>query len=164
MHSPTWLSRAAAAVHRWPLFALVLTLTIGGVLASSAAFTTGATLFQGIGGIAPFTGLAAIVAPPPTLDITGVATNHSSVKIFVRPFAGAADYRVYDVNTPNDVKYAGSAYMIAGPSCPGYACNAHFASTDGTTPTYPYSILPGPQGGPQVIMGAAPDLEYNGAD
>lgn len=100
-------------------------------------------------------------APLQAVMITGVARNHSSAKISYQPVAGARDYRVYDLGLPLEVKYAGLAYLIPGPSCPGYACQHHFASTDGTTPTFPYTVANGPHGGPQVLDGPATDVEWN---
>lgn len=106
--------------------------------------------------------VAGAAAPLPVVTVTGVAVNDSSVKIYWQPVPSAADYRVYDLGAPNDVKYAGQQYMIPGHDCPGYACFFHFVSqADGVTPVYPYQIAFGATGGPQVITGPATSLEWN---
>jgi hypothetical protein len=55
--------------------------------------------------VAPFAIPASYAAGAVT--VTGVAANHSSATIFFNPVAGAKDYRVFDINNPNTVKYAG---------------------------------------------------------
>jgi hypothetical protein len=97
-----------------------------------------------------------------TVTITGVASYHSSVKIFFAPVPGARDYRVYDVNNPNNVKYAGLAHLTASSTCPGPACVNHFvAQSDGVTPVYPYQIAAGGSGGPQVLDIPATQIDWN---
>jgi hypothetical protein len=96
------------------------------------------------------------------LVVTGVATNHSSARVFFQPVAGARDYRVYDSAVPTNVKYAGLAHVTASASCPGPSCLNHFvALADGVTPVYPYRVAGGPTGGPQVLDGPATDIEWN---
>ena len=41
-----------------------------------------------------------------------------------------ADNRVYDVASPNNVKYAGLVHLAPSPNCPGLYCLNHFASAD----------------------------------
>src|SRR5579871_2765008 len=48
-----------------------------------------------------------------TLTITGVAADTDSVKVRFQPVPGAADYRIYDVNNPTSVKYAGLLHVFA---------------------------------------------------
>lgn len=43
----------------------------------------------------------------PEVNVTGVAIEHSNVKIKYNAVAGAKDYRIYDITNPNVVKYAG---------------------------------------------------------
>src|SRR5215203_5218141 len=77
--------------------------------------------------------IAAIVATAATLEqpsvlaqatvtILGVQANHSSVRVLFAPVAGAKDYRVYDINSPKVVKYAGQVHLTASANCPGTAC------------------------------------------
>jgi hypothetical protein len=97
-----------------------------------------------------------------TLTITGVAANHSSVKVFYAPVPGAQDYRVYDVANPNSVKYAGLSHLSPSPNCPGTYCLNHFlAQSDGVTPVFPYQVVSGATGGPQVIDGPALQIDWN---
>jgi len=97
-----------------------------------------------------------------TLTVTGVATNHSSAKVYFQPVAGARDYRIYDAATPTDVKYAGMAHLTASAACPGPYCLNHFvAQADGATPVFPYQVVDGPTGGPQVLDVPATDIEWN---
>ena len=97
-----------------------------------------------------------------SVTITGVAAYHSSVKVHFRPFAGARDYRVYDVSNPNNVKYAGWAHLTASPNCPGSSCLNHFvAQADGVTPVYPYQVVSGASGGPQVLDVPATQIDWN---
>lgn len=110
---------------------------------------------------APVPGAELLFAQLPAVQVTGVAVNQSSAKVFYKPVSGARDYRVYDVANPHDVKYAGMAYLIPGVSCPGYACQHHFASADGTTASFPYQIANGASGGPQVINTPATEIEWN---
>jgi hypothetical protein len=97
----------------------------------------------------------------PAITIVGVASNHSSVRIYFRPVAGAQDYRVYDVTSPSSVKYAGLSHITAGPGCPGLSCTSHFAvEADGVTPLYPYQVVSG-AGGPQVLDVPATEIDWN---
>jgi hypothetical protein len=96
-----------------------------------------------------------------TVTITGVAVNHSNVKVYYTPVAGAKDYRVYDVTSPNNVKYAGLVHLSPAPNCPGQYCLNHFASTDGVTPNFPYQIANGATGGPQVLDVPANSIDWN---
>src|SRR5437899_12708591 len=41
------------------------------------------------------------------LNVTGVATNNSSARVYFQPVAAARDYRIYDITAPTSVKYAG---------------------------------------------------------
>lgn len=100
----------------------------------------------------------------PTVTILGVASNHSSVRVSFYPVAGAADYRIYDVNSPSNVKYAGLSHLTAGPNCPGPFCTTHFLTqADGVTVVYPYQVVSGPAGGPQVLDVPATQIDWNGA-
>jgi hypothetical protein len=96
-----------------------------------------------------------------TVTITGVAANHSAVRVYFNPVAGAKDYRVYDVTSPNNVKYAGLTHLSPSPNCPGTYCLHHFVTTDGVTPVVPYQIASGATGGPQVIDGPAIQIDWN---
>src|SRR5438552_404704 len=86
-----------------------------------------------------------------TLNVTGVAANHSSARIYYQPVAGAKDYRVYEQANPSDVKYAGLAHLDAGDGCPGGGCQHHFATHPDGTLVLPYQIASGGSGGPQVL-------------
>jgi len=98
-----------------------------------------------------------------TLTITGAQANHSSVRVLYNPVPGAADYRIYDMANPNNVKYAGQVHLSAGPNCPGPACFNHFvALADGVTPVYPYQVVAGATGGPQVLDVPALQIDFNG--
>src|ERR1700730_2503355 len=97
-----------------------------------------------------------------TLTVTGVAVNHSAVKIYFNPVSGARDYRVYDVANPNNVKYAGMAHLIPSTNCPGSSCFRNFAGqSGGVTPVFPYQVVNGPAGGPQVLDIAAAEIDWN---
>jgi hypothetical protein len=98
-----------------------------------------------------------------TVIVTGVAANHSSVRIYYAPVPGAKDYRVYDVANPNNVKYAGQVHLTASANCPGGACQNHFVVLpDGVTPVFPYQIASGASGGPQVLDVPATQIDWNG--
>jgi hypothetical protein len=106
--------------------------------------------------------LASSLSAAGTVTITGVAAYHSSVKIYFAPVAGAKDYRVYDVNSPNNVKYAGWSHLTASGSCPGPSCQHHFvAQADGVTPVFPYQVASGATGGPQVLDVPATQIDWN---
>jgi hypothetical protein len=97
-----------------------------------------------------------------TVAVTGVQANHSSVRVHFNPVPGAADYRIYDVSNPNNVKYAGQVHLSPAPNCPGLYCQRHFvAQADGVTPVYPYQTAAGPTGGPQVLDVAATVIDWN---
>ncbi|MGI9146781.1 MAG: hypothetical protein ACR2IK_09580 [Chloroflexota bacterium] len=97
-----------------------------------------------------------------TLTVTGIASNHSSVRVFYRPVPGARDYRAYDSTAPTNVKYAGMTHLTASAACPGPYCQHHFAvQSDDATPTFPYEITRGPTGGPQSLDVPATDIEWN---
>jgi hypothetical protein len=97
-----------------------------------------------------------------TVTIVGVAAYHSSVKVYFRPVPGAKDYRVYDVTSPNNVKYAGWAHLTASPNCPGSGCFHHFVvQSDGVTPVFPYQVANGASGGPQVLDVPALQIDWN---
>src|SRR5258708_24987111 len=80
-------------------------LTLG-----AAAAIIGATLTAGPRVPALYEGVAGAQAVP-TVVVTGVAPNHSSVKVFFQPVAGAKDYRIYDITAPKNVKYAGLMHL-----------------------------------------------------
>jgi hypothetical protein len=97
-----------------------------------------------------------------TLTVTGAAADNSAVRIYYNPVPGAADYRVYDVASPNSVKYAGMAHLIPNVNCPGQYCSYHFvAQADGVTPLFPYQVASGASGGPQVLDVPATDIDWN---
>src|ERR1700737_4168463 len=97
-----------------------------------------------------------------SLAVTGVAPNNSSARGFFQPVPGARDYRIYDTAAPTVVKYAGRAHLTASGACPGPFCLSHFvAQPDGVTPVFPYQVASGPTGGPQVLNGAATQIEWN---
>src|SRR5215203_4521591 len=97
-----------------------------------------------------------------TVVITGYAASHSSVKIYYRPVPGAKDYRIYDVNNPNNVKYAGLVHLTPSTTCPGQYCDKHFAvQSDGVTPVFPYQVANGATGGPQVLDVPATQIDWN---
>ncbi|MEO6238614.1 MAG: hypothetical protein ABIQ52_16590 [Vicinamibacterales bacterium] len=97
-----------------------------------------------------------------TVIVTGVASYHSSVKIYFKPVPGAKDYRAYDVSSPNSVKYAGWSHLTPSPSCPGTSCQHHFVTqSDGVTPAFPYQVASGPLGGPQVLDVPATQIDWN---
>src|SRR5262245_2436476 len=96
------------------------------------------------------------------LTVTGVATNHSAVKIYYNAVPGARDYRVYDVTAPNNVKYAGLMRIGASPGCPGTSCQHHFVlQADGVTPVFPYQTAAGASGGPQALDVPATSIDWN---
>jgi hypothetical protein len=98
----------------------------------------------------------------PTITIVGVAADHSSVRVSYAPVAGAQDYRIYDVNSPTAVKYAGRSHITAGAGCPGQSCTGHFvAQADGVTPVFPYQVASGGTGGPQALDVPATEIEWN---
>jgi hypothetical protein len=98
----------------------------------------------------------------PAVTIIGVASNHSSVRVYFSPVAGARDYRIYDVNSPNNVKYAGQSHIAAGSNCPGSFCLFHFAvQADGVTPVFPYQVVSGATGGPQALDVPATQIDWN---
>src|SRR5689334_11520041 len=45
------------------------------------------------------------------LTITSVAVNNSSAKVVFQPVPGAQDYRMYDITSPTNVKYAGIRHI-----------------------------------------------------
>ena len=103
-----------------------------------------------------------VVRAQSTVVVTGVAAYHSSVKVYFAPVAGAKDYRVYDVTSPNNVKYAGWAHLTASANCPGSSCFNHFlAQADGVTPVFPYQVVSGATGGPQVLDVPALQIDWN---
>lgn len=109
--------------------------------------------------IASNTGLARTTAhagAPPPLTVTGVAANNSSAKIDFIPVTGAKDYRVYDVNDPMTVKYAGMLHLDAG-------YGRHFVmQSDGVTPVFPYTSASNRQGsGPQTLNEPNTEIEWN---
>jgi hypothetical protein len=115
-----------------------------------------------LGAIAVAVQLAATVGAQGSVTVIGFAAHNSAVKIFYNPVPGAADYRVYDVTSPGGVKYAGWAHLTAGSNCPGYACFSHFATkSDGVTPLFPYQVVAGAQGGPQVLDVPATQIDWN---
>jgi hypothetical protein len=96
------------------------------------------------------------------VTILGAQANHSSVRVLFAPVAGAKDYRVYDINTPNAVKYAGQVHLSAGPNCPGPPCSTHFVvQSDGVTPVFPYQVAAGATGGPQVLDVPGLQIDWN---
>jgi hypothetical protein len=104
------------------------------------------------------------VSAASSVTVTGVASNHSSVRVYYAPVAGARDYRVFDVNNPDDVKYAGLVRLLASPDCPGDGCAHHFVlGPDRATPVFPYRVASGGSGGPQVLDVPATQIEWNGA-
>ena len=97
-----------------------------------------------------------------TVTVTGVAVNNSAVKVYYQPVPGARDYRVYDLSSPNSVKYAGLAHLTPSTNCPGSSCFNHFAvMADGVTPVFPYQVAAGATGGPQVLDVPATDIDWN---
>src|SRR5215208_3719894 len=97
-----------------------------------------------------------------TVTVTGYSASHSAVKVFYRPVPGAKDYRVYDVNDPNNVKYAGLVHLTPSTTCPGPYCDKHFVlASDGVTPVFPYQIANGPSGGPQSLDVPATQIDWN---
>ncbi|MGI9146782.1 MAG: hypothetical protein ACR2IK_09585 [Chloroflexota bacterium] len=117
-------------------------------------------------GVAPYvpplnTG-AARAATVTTLNVTGVAPNNSSARVFFQPVAGARDYRMYDSAAPTTVKYAGMVHLAPSAACPGPYCLNHFAvQGDGVTPVFPYQVADGGNGGLQVLDVPATDIEWN---
>jgi hypothetical protein len=103
------------------------------------------------------------VSAQATLTVTGAQANHSSVRVYYNPVAGARDYRIYDVSSPNNVKYAGQVHLTAAPGCPGSSCFHHFVTqADGVTPVFPYQVAPGATGGPQALDVPATQIDWNG--
>ena len=97
-----------------------------------------------------------------SLVVTGVATNHSSARVFFQPVTGARDYRIFDSAAPTNVKYAGLTHLTPSAGCPGLFCLNHFvAQSDGLTPVFPYQVANGAAGGPQVLNVPATDIEWN---
>ena len=106
--------------------------------------------------------LATTLQAQATVTVTGFSASHSAVKVFYRPVPGAQDYRVYDVNDPNNVKYAGLVHLTPSTTCPGPYCDKHFVlSSDGVTPVFPYQIANGPSGGPQSLDVPATQIDWN---
>ncbi len=96
------------------------------------------------------------------VTVTGVAPNHSSARIYYQPVSGAQDYRVLDLTSPTNVKYAGLQHLTASASCPGPSCAHHFVTqADGVTPLFPYQIASGGGSGPKVLDVPATDIEWN---
>lgn len=94
--------------------------------------------------------------------VTGVATNHSAVKVYYNAVPGARDYRVYDIASPNIVKYAGLMRIAASSGCPGTSCQHHFVmQSDGVTPVFPYQAAAGATGGPQALDVPATSIDWN---
>ena len=84
------------------------------------------------------------------------------VKIYFNRVPGAQDYRVYDIASPNSVKYAGWTHLTASAACPGSSCFHHFvAQSDGVTPVYPFQVASGASGGPQVLDIPAQQIDWN---
>jgi hypothetical protein len=104
---------------------------------------------------------ASRVTAQATLVVTGVANNHSSVRIYYRPVPGAQDYRIYDVANPNNVKYAGQAHHTPSANCPGTYCQHHFVTAGDGTPVFPYQVAAGGTGGPQVLDVPATQIDWN---
>jgi hypothetical protein len=101
----------------------------------------------------------------PALTITGVQTNHSSVRVYYAPVAGATDYRIYDVANPTDVKYAGQAHYVPADNCPGFYCTHVFKTDAAGNVLYPLQVLDAPccQTGPNAVQDVgATDIEWNG--
>ncbi len=104
----------------------------------------------------PTSGPGATPTRPPvsqtgaSLQIISVTVNHSSAKVTFKPVAGAKDYRIYDVNNPTIVKYAGMAHLEGGP----FLMNA-----DGT-PVVPFRRSENGSG-PEVLNIPYPQIEWN---
>jgi hypothetical protein len=97
-----------------------------------------------------------------TVTVTGIAADHSAVKVFFNPVPGAKDYRVYDITNPLNVKYGGLVHLSPSPNCPGLYCLNHFVTLpDGVTPVVPYQVASGAIGGPTVIDGPALQIDWN---
>lgn len=114
--------------------------------------------------IAGISATGALQVTLPELTVTGVTPNNSSARIFYNPVAGAKDYRVYDITTPTDVKYAGLAHYVPADNCPGLYCLHHFATNADGSVTFPYRIINDNTVGilPNVLDVPANDIEYNG--
>jgi hypothetical protein len=71
------------------------------------AFAVSACSGGGLSSFGPASAPAQTAGAPAVLVVRSVAANTSSVKIGFDAVPGAADYRVYDVSDPANVKYAG---------------------------------------------------------
>jgi len=108
------------------------------------------------------------------VTITGVQVFHSSARIYFAPVRGAKDYRIYDVNNPNDVKYAGLIHLTAAPGCAGNtnydllnsSCQSHFVTYADGSLAFPYRVAgsypTGALGGPTGYDGPGYLIDYNG--
>src|SRR6201989_3501354 len=129
--------------------------------------TVAFALLSAAGGAAVLLFSASTTSATAPLTVTGVSINHSSAKVFYNPVAGASDYRIYDVTSPTNVKYAGMTHISPDPECPGTQCFRHFLTqADGLTPLFPYqasawSYPNGGTGGPQVLDVPATEIDYN---
>lgn len=103
-----------------------------------------------IGAIRPAAGQANLI-------ITGVATNTDSVKVRFAPVPGAADYRIYNINDPTSVKYAGIWYLSA-------PYQYHFVTDSLGNPLIPdrTALNTATVTGPSVIGVPATEIELNG--
>ena len=54
----------------------------------------------------------------PLVKIVRMVSNDDSVKIYITPVLGAADYRVYNPANPHFVKYAGGPGLSASTKTP----------------------------------------------
>jgi hypothetical protein len=96
------------------------------------------------------------------VTVTGIARNHSSVRFFYNPVPGAADYRLYDVTDPTSVKYAGLWHLVPSSECPGSSCFNFFQAGSGPGgAAFPFNVLTGASGGPQVLDIPALELDWN---
>lgn len=121
--------------------------------------------------------VAALSAPAQEVQITGIQSLPSSVRVYFAPFQGAKDYAVYDTANPLDWKFAGLIHLTAGPGCsgvaavdqlPGKSCWQRMATNADGSYVFPYkatefSYPNGAQGGPTGYDGPAYFIEWNGA-